>query len=225
MPPTTGSTRRQESIWIHVANEESRAIGEPVRRGCSPPRRWPRNGLSTRLEWQDRGISGPRQMRREPVRRQHGLVRGGSGATATTNSPSPYSQAPRTDPHRSRAGGNLAVAQRALSAQVADRFWKGLRETGARIATPTEGDQGRLPCSHIEASEELFFVDRPSIAFMERNTITRAATSWTSSRRQRSWAPGSWGRVNLMSIKLSLALLATASLCPPCPRCPFIVPS
>lgn len=61
-----------------------------------------------------------------------------------------------------------------FGAKVADKFWEGLRDTGARVATLTADDL--KAASQIGTSQELSFVDRTSIAFMERSKITRAAT-------------------------------------------------
>lgn len=62
-----------------------------------------------------------------------------------------------------------------FGAKVADKFWEGLRDTGgARVATLAADDL--KAASQIGTSQELSFVDRTSIAFMERSKITRAAT-------------------------------------------------
>ncbi|MCK1480555.1 PIN domain-containing protein [Bradyrhizobium sp. 197] len=70
-----------------------------------------------------------------------------------------------------------------FGAKVADKFWDGLRDTGARVATLTADDL--KAAWQIGTSQELSFVDRTSIAFMERSKITRAATSIRSSPEHR----------------------------------------
>ncbi|UPK19150.1 PIN domain-containing protein [Bradyrhizobium sp. 131] len=61
-----------------------------------------------------------------------------------------------------------------FGAKVADKFWEGLRHTGARVATLTADDL--KAAWHIQIGEEASFVDSTSLAFMERNKIDRAAT-------------------------------------------------
>lgn len=68
-------------------------------------------------------------MRREHIRRQHGLVRG-SGETR------PQQRARQVNPlkhrglgpYRSRAGGDLALLRAHFGAKVAEKFWKRLRD-------------------------------------------------------------------------------------------------
>lgn len=114
-------------------------------------------------------------MRREHIRRQHGLVRG-SGETR------PQQRARQVNPlkhrglgpYRSRAGGDLAIAQSAFRREGSRKILEATARHGRSRCNP----HGRRPrgASQIETSEELSLVDRTSIAFMERSKITRAAT-------------------------------------------------
>lgn len=59
----------------------------------------------------------------------------------------------------------------------ADRFWDGIRRGGIRVETPTSADWEKAwTIGETFADQDFSIVDRTSFAFMERLSITRAAS-------------------------------------------------
>jgi uncharacterized protein len=64
-----------------------------------------------------------------------------------------------------------------FGSEIAEPFWQGLRESGTRIAPVTGADMDAAREIGARVPEEEFsLVDRTSLAVMERERITRAAT-------------------------------------------------